>query len=383
MSEAGLASVFQLMDEFTAIVGIPVTYWDNLEEDCSLEIAFLLDSSESAKDFNHNREKSFVLDFVDRLQQLRVSSGRRLVPRVALLQYSSTVLIEQTFRDWSGPAAFRAHVAPIGYIGHGTYTTYAITNLTQLYLNEAAPGSVRLAVLMTDGVDHPRNPDIYAATAEAKNQGIKFFTVGMSPVATEPPNAAKLRLLASPPASRFVHNLQDNTALGKLFLEVAELADEGCPKTPKCICEKGERGPPGSSGKKGRPGDDGATGLKGQKGEAGLSGIPGRDGMEGPEGPVGPRGLRGVQGYPGSPGDQGPAGFQGKKGERGVSGPPGLIGETGIGYPGPKGNIGFIGRPGPVGPPGIGEPGLPGPPGPQGLQGDRGLPGEGFPGLKV
>ncbi|XP_059822041.1 collagen, type XXVIII, alpha 2a [Hypanus sabinus] len=376
------------------------------EEDCTLEVAFLLDSSESAKDYNHNREKSFVLDFVDRLQQLRVSSGRRLVPRVALLQYSSTVLIEQTFRDWSGAAAFRARVAPIGYIGHGTYTTYAITNLTQLYLNEAVAGSVRVAVLMTDGVDHPRNPDIYAATAEAKNQGIKFFTVGMSPVATEPPNAGKLRLLASAPASRFVHNLQDQSALGKLLLEVGELVNEGCPKTPTCFCEKGERGPPGAVGKKGRPGDDGAPGLKGNKGEPGLSGIPGRDGLEGragykgeqgergecglpgtkgdrgPEGPPGPRGLRGVQGYPGAPGDHGPEGSQGQKGERGLPGPPGLTGETGIGLQGSKGDIGFPGRPGPVGPPGIGEPGLPGPPGAQGLPGGRGLPGEGWPGMK-
>ncbi|XP_069791806.1 collagen, type XXVIII, alpha 2a isoform X3 [Narcine bancroftii] len=376
------------------------------EEDCSLEVAFLLDSSESAKDSNHDREKRFALDFVERLQQLRVSSGRRLAPRVAVLQYSSTVLVEQTFRDWDGATAFRARVAPIGYIGHGTYTTYAITNLTQLYLNEAVPGSVRVAVLMTDGVDHPRNPDIYAATAEAKNQGIKFFTVGMSPVATQPANAAKLRLLASPPASRFVHNLQDQGALGKLLLEVGELVDEGCPKTPKCFCEKGERGPSGIAGKKGRSGDDGAPGPKGNKGEAGLSGIPGRDGVEGragykgepgergdcglpgtkgdrgPEGPLGLRGLRGVQGYPGSPGDQGPEGFQGQKGERGLRGLPGLTGETGIGLPGPKGGIGFPGRPGPVGPPGIGEPGLPGPPGPQGHQGDRGSPGEGWPGLK-
>ncbi|XP_055493958.1 collagen, type XXVIII, alpha 2a isoform X3 [Leucoraja erinacea] len=376
------------------------------EEDCSLEIAFLLDSSESAKDYNHNREKSFVLDFVDRLQQLRVSSGRRLVPRVALLQYSSTVLIEHTFRDWGGAAAFRARIAPISYIGHGTYTTYAITNLTQLYLNEAVAGSVRVAVLMTDGADHPRNPDIYAATAEAKNQGIKFFTMGMSPVATEPPNAAKLRLLASPPASRFVHNLQDHGVLGKLLLEVGELVDEGCPKTPKCFCEKGERGPPGAGGKKGRPGEDGAQGPKGNKGEAGLSGIPGRDGVEGragykgeqgergecglpgtkgdrgAEGPPGPKGLRGAQGYPGPSGGQGPEGVQGQKGERGLLGLPGLGGETGIGLPGPKGEIGFPGRSGPVGPPGIGEPGLSGPPGPQGLQGDRGLPGEGWPGLK-
>ncbi|XP_072900786.1 collagen alpha-1(XXVIII) chain-like isoform X2 [Hemitrygon akajei] len=277
------------------------------EEDCTLEIAFLLDSSESAKDYNHNREKSFVLDFVDRLQQLRVSSGRRLVPRVALLQYSSTVLIEQTFRDWSGAAAFRARVAPIGYIGHGTYTTYAITNLTQLYLNEAVAGSVRVAVLMTDGVDHPRNPDIYAATAEAKNQGIKFFTVGMSPVATEPPNAGKLRLLASAPASRFVHNLQDQSALGKLLLEVGELVNEGCPKTPKCFCEKGERGPPGAAGKKGRPGDDGAPGLKGNKGRAGYKGE------QGERGECGLPGTKSDRGYPGAPGDHGPEGSQGQK----------------------------------------------------------------------
>eukprot|EP00062_Callorhinchus_milii_P005805 gi/632945663/ref/XP_007888177.1/ PREDICTED: collagen alpha-1(XXVIII) chain-like isoform X2 [Callorhinchus milii] len=376
------------------------------DEVCSLEMAFLLDSSESAKDVNHEREKRFVLDFVDRLHKLRVTSGRRLVPRVALLQYSSTVFIEQSFRDWRGPQAFRSRVSPITYIGHGTYTTYAITNLTQLFMNEAAQGSVRVAVLMTDGVDHPRNPDIYAATTQAKNQGIKFFTVGMSPVATEPANAAKLRLLASPPASRFVHNLQDSGVMDEMLREVSELADDGCPKATKCTCEKGEKGPSGPPGKKGRAGDDGIPGLKGNKGEGGLRGHPGRDGMEGrsgykgeqgergecgipgtkgdrgPEGLVGPRGVRGLQGYPGLPGEHGLIGVQGQKGERGLRGPSGLTGETGIGLPGAKGDIGLPGRSGPHGPPGIGEPGLQGPPGLQGLLGDRGLPGEGWPGTK-
>ncbi|XP_053139765.1 collagen alpha-1(XXVIII) chain-like isoform X4 [Hemicordylus capensis] len=376
------------------------------DEDCILEMAFLLDSSESAKDFNHEQQKKFVLEIVDRLKGLQLSSGRTLSWRTALLQYSSTVLIEQTFRDWKGPDAFKSRIAPITYIGHGTYTTYAITNLTQLYMTEGTHGSVKVAVLLTDGVDHPRNPDIFSATADAKHQGIVFFTVGMTRVAEEVANAAKLRLLASVPASRFVFNLQEKGVVERILKEMKVLAEEGCPQPPICNCEKGERGLPGPAGKKGRPGDDGAPGPKGTKGEPGLNGIPGRDGTEGksgykgekgergecgtpgikgdrgPEGPGGPRGLRGLQGPQGLPGDQGPEGVQGSKGERGLPGPAGLTGETGVGLPGPKGDIGLTGRPGPVGLPGVGEPGLPGPQGPQGIQGERGSPGEGLPGSK-
>nr|XP_033800153.1 collagen alpha-1(XXVIII) chain-like [Geotrypetes seraphini] len=381
-------------------------YFSDQDEDCILEMAFLLDSSESAKDYNHDQEKKFVLEMVDKLKGVQLDSGRHLSWRMALLQYSSTVFIEQTFRDWNGPENFKSRIAPINYIGHGTYTTYAITNLTQLYMNEGTQNSVKVALLLTDGVDHPRNPDIFAATANAKNHGIKFFTVGMSVVAEEPVNAAKLRLLASVPASRFVFNLQAQGIVEKILKEVKELSEEGCPQASMCNCDKGERGPPGPAGKKGRPGDDGIPGQKGHKGENGLNGIPGRDGSEGkpgykgeqgergecgipgikgdrgPEGPVGPRGMRGLQGIQGPPGDQGSEGIQGGKGERGLPGSPGMPGETGIGLPGSKGDVGMQGRPGPGGPPGIGEPGLPGPQGQQGISGERGTPGEGLPGPK-
>ncbi|XP_068876825.1 collagen alpha-1(XXVIII) chain-like isoform X4 [Aphelocoma coerulescens] len=353
------------------------------DEDCILEIAFLLDSSESAKDYNHEQQKKFVLQTVDRMKSLQLSSGRTLRWRMALLQYSSTVFIEQTFHDWKGPEAFKSHVAPITHIGHGTYTTYAITNLTQLYMTEGTWGSVKVAVLFTDGVDHPRNPDIFAATADAKHQGIVFFTMGMTRVAEEVSNAAKLRRLASVPASRFVFNLQEKETVEKVLKEMKDLSEEECPQVDMCNCKKGERGLPGPAGKKGRTGDDGAPGLKGAKGDPGLNGIPGRDGIEGksgykgekgergecgipgikgdrgPEGPVGPRGVRGIQGPQGQSGDQGPEGLQGSKGERGLPGPPGLPGDTGIGLPGPKG-----------------------PQGPQGIQGERGSPGEGLPGAK-
>lgn len=376
----------------------------DLDEDCILELTFALDSSESAGAYK--KEKQFVSDTVDRLKGMQLPSKRNFSWRMALIQYSSTVLTEQSFRDWKGPDNFKERIAPISYIGHGTYTTYAITNLTQLYMTEGTQNSVKVAIVLTDGRDHPRNPDISTASINAKNNGIKFFMVGLSHVAEERSNAEKLHRLASAPSTRFVYNLKDEKIVEKILKEVVELADEGCPKVTVCHCDKGERGHPGPAGKKGRPGDDGLPGLKGLKGETGLNGIPGRDGAEGkpgykgeqgdrgecgtpgikgdrgPEGPAGQRGPRGIQGTLGPPGDQGQEGPPGTKGERGLAGPPGLTGETGTGFPGPKGDIGLPGRPGPNGPPGIGEPGLPGSPGQQGVQGERGPPGEGLQGLK-
>lgn len=190
-----------------------------LDEDCSLELSFLLDSSESAKD-NHEQEKRFAMDMVDRLQGARLPSGRSLSSRVALLQYSSHVIKEQTLKDWRGPENFKNRIRPILYIGHGTYTTYAITNMTKMYQEESRIGSIKVVVLLTDGVSHPRNPDILSAIADAKNQGIKFFALGITGTA----NMAELRLLASSPASRFLHNLQDEDILQKIFTEVVSVS---------------------------------------------------------------------------------------------------------------------------------------------------------------
>lgn len=190
-----------------------------IDEDCSLELTFLIDSSESAKE-NHAQEKSFVSDMLDRLQGLRLLTGRGLSYRAALLQYSSHVIIEQTFKQWRGMDNFKAQIAPITYIGHGTYTTYAITNLTRIYLEESDPSTIKVAILLFDGISHPRNPDIFSAVADAKNQGIRFFTIGITPEANEPTNIAQLRLIASSPATRYLHNLQDRGIVEKVAKEI-------------------------------------------------------------------------------------------------------------------------------------------------------------------
>lgn len=190
-----------------------------IDEDCGLEISFLIDSSESAKE-NHAQEKNFVTDVMEHLQGLRLQTGRGLSSRAALLQYSSHVIVEQTFKQWRGIDNFKAHVAPIVYIGHGTYTTYAITNLTRIYLEESNTNSIKVAVLLFDGISHPRNPDIFSAVADAKNQGIRFFTIGITPEANEATNMAQLRLIASSPATRYLHNLQDKGIVPKIMKEI-------------------------------------------------------------------------------------------------------------------------------------------------------------------
>lgn len=193
-----------------------------LDEDCSLELSFLLDSSESAKD-NHEQEKQLTVDMVDRLHGVQLQTGRSLSLKVAVLQYSSHVITEQTFRDWRGTENFKARITPVVYIGHGTYTTYAITNMTQLYLEESSPRSIKVALLLTDGISHPRNPDIFSAVADAKNQGVKFFTLGITRAANEPANVAQLRLIASSPASRFLHNLQDEGIVERIATEIVSI----------------------------------------------------------------------------------------------------------------------------------------------------------------
>ncbi|XP_032375562.1 collagen, type XXVIII, alpha 1b isoform X2 [Etheostoma spectabile] len=350
---------------------------------CSLEVAFILDSSESAKIFLFEKQKAFVLSFSTRLSKLQVA-GWTLKIRMAALQYSSSVSIEHRFSAWKDLDSFHSQVSTMNYIGHGTYTTYAITNASQLLVQETPADSVRVAVLMTDGVDHPRNPDVIAAAAEAKGHGTKFFTVGLSDIGQQRQNDAKLRAIASTPAQQFVQSLLDPQLEEKLLKEMGAVAFEGCPQAQVCLCERGQRGPQGSPGRKGDPGFSGQPGQKGSRGESGLNGRPGSDGAEGRPGYKGNKGERGECGAPGEKGDtgrEGPPGQRGMKGEQGVIGPPGDMGPEGPA--GPKGDPGSEGLPGIPGEPG--EDGAPGQKGDVGLPGPRGpdgAPGKGTPGGK-
>uniref|UniRef100_UPI00398F02EA collagen alpha-1(XXVIII) chain-like n=1 Tax=Pristiophorus japonicus TaxID=55135 RepID=UPI00398F02EA len=370
------------------------------DPNCVIEVAFILDSSESAKNFLFDKGKQFAIEFTERALQSEQMGKQDLDWRMAVLQYSSSVKMDHTFRDWQGFDLFKNRVQSMNYIGHGTYTSYAIGNATQLFQTEAKQNSVKIAILMTDGVNHPRNPNIRDVAAHAKEHGIFLFSIG-------PPRiTAELSAVASIPSSQFVHSITEANLINNTLGEVLKIANQSCPKPKPCSCEKGERGEDGAPGKKGDRGKDGSPGTKGVqgqhglKGESGISGekgkagfkghkgikgecgIPGTIGERGPEGPPGPNGKRGTSGPAGLTGEQGPNGVQGQKGDRGFTGSVGPIGDPGIGYPGPKGEKGSQGQSGPSGPAGIGEPGLPGLRGDTGVKGDKGQPGQGAPGSK-
>ncbi|XP_041040312.1 collagen alpha-1(XXVIII) chain-like [Carcharodon carcharias] len=367
---------------------------------CTIEVAFILDSSESAKNFLFDKEKQFVVEFTEKALQSEQTETQDLDWRMAVLQYSSSVKMDHTFRDWQGFDLFKNRVQSMDYIGHGTYTSYAIGNATQLFQTEAKQNSVKIAILMTDGVNHPRNPNLRDVAANAKEYGIFLFSIG-------PPRiSAELSAVASTPSSQFVHSISDTNLTNNILHEVLKVANQACPKPKPCTCEKGERGQTGASGRKGDRGKDGSPGAKGVQGQRGLKGepgisgkkgaagfkghkggkgecgIPGTKGESGPEGPPGPSGKRGTPGPPGLTGEQGPDGVQGPKGDRGLTGLRGSLGDPGIGYPGPKGEKGSQGSPGAPGSAGIGEPGLPGPRGDHGVKGEKGPPGQGAPGPK-
>ncbi|KPP74965.1 hypothetical protein Z043_105832 [Scleropages formosus] len=190
-----------------------------------MEIAFLLDSSESAKTLLFVKQREFVLSLAKQIVQMRLKPhGRELRVRLAVLQYSSSVSVEHSFRDWQDPDTFEERVNAMVYIGHGTYSSYAVGNATRLFVEETKSDSVRVALLMTDGADHPQSPNAVGAAAEMKARGVRLFAVGLSDRAREGVNSAKLRSIASSPPSQHVLSLTDASLEKKLLKELVSAA---------------------------------------------------------------------------------------------------------------------------------------------------------------
>ncbi|KAJ1063053.1 hypothetical protein K5549_012528 [Capra hircus] len=371
---------------------------------CFIDLVFIVDSSESSKIFLFDKQKDFVGSLSDKIFQLTPVGSLKYDIKLAALQFSSSVQIDPPFSSWKDLQTFKQRVKSMNFIGQGTFSYYAIANATRLLKREGRKDGVKVAVLMTDGIDHPKNPDVQSISEDARTAGILFITIGLSTVVNE----TKLRLISGDLPSVPILLLNDSTLVDKIQDRLDILFEKKCERKI-CECEKGdpgdpgppgthgnpgikgERGPKGNTGdaQKGEPGERGPGGIpgykgeKGERGECGKPGIKGDKGSPGPNGPKGPRGIQ--QGIAGPPGDPGPKGFQGNKGEPGPPGPYGPPGAPGIGQQGVKGQRGQEGRTGPPGPTGVGEPGQTpnqGPRGPEGPPGERGLPGEGLPGPK-
>uniref|UniRef100_A0A2R8ZGK9 Collagen alpha-1(XXVIII) chain n=1 Tax=Pan paniscus TaxID=9597 RepID=A0A2R8ZGK9_PANPA len=361
---------------------------------CFIDIVFIVDSSESSKIVLFDKQKDFVDSLSDKIFQLTPGRSLEYDIKLAALQFSSSVQIDPPFSSWKDLQTFKQKVKSMNLIGQGTFSYYAISNATRLLKREGRKDSVKVVLLMTDGIDHPKNPDVQSISEDARISGISFITIGLSTVVNE----AKLRLISGDSSSEPTLLLSDPTLVDKIQDRLGEPGPPGPYGSPGAPGigqqgikgERGQEGRPGAPGPigVGEPGQPGSRGPEGVPGERGLpgEGFPGPKGEKGSEGPTGPQGLQGLS-IKGDKGDMGPVGPQGPMGIPGIGsqgeqeinsrnilfsllgqmGPTGPRGPVGIGVQGPKGEPGSIGLPG--------QPGVPGEDGAAGKKGEAGLPG--------
>ncbi|XP_058256389.1 collagen alpha-1(VI) chain [Hemibagrus wyckioides] len=341
----------------------------NKFRECPVDLFFVLDTSESVAlrgvaHYYFNKIKEFAIRFIDELKETRQSCDRYTSWNSGALHYSDEVevvkgLVEMTS---GGRSALKKAIENIKYIGKGTYTDCAIKQgVAELLIGGSYYNENKYIVVVTDG--HPvsgyKEPcgGIQEAASEARQHGIKVFSVAISPDQEE----SRLSVIATDFTYRQNFTAVDNTSdlhmnTIRTIIEMInnETNDVCC--SFDCIAPNGRPGPPGDPGNKGEPG---RQGLPGEKGEPGL---PGR---RGDQGPVGYQGMKGDQGERGYKGERGHKGYKGEKGHPGRDGTDGRKGEPGFdGLQGCKGSPGQDGLPG--------DPGPKGDPGPYGQKGDKG-----------
>ncbi|XP_028558981.2 collagen alpha-2(VI) chain isoform X1 [Podarcis muralis] len=410
------------------------------QTDCPIRVYFVIDTSESialqtaplGSIVTHM--KSFIPEFITKLENELYQSQVSINWQFAGLHFSDVVKIYSEFTN--SKTIYRDRLESVQYIGRGTFTDCAISNMTAQILANPSPGAVNYAIVITDGhVTGSPCGGMKLQAERARDAGIRLFAVAPSHNIFE----QGLREIANPPLELYRSNyaitkmdpirkestteIDTNTidriiqvmkheAYGECYkMSCLEIAGPPGPKgfrgqkgakgnmgVPGVPGLKGRQGDPGIEGPIGYPGPKGIHGLKGEKGEFGgdgrkgafglfgrngTSGQKGKLGRIGPPGCKGDPGNRGPDGYPGGAGDQGLPGDQGIKGDPGRpgrSGPPGLAGEKGNrgpqgtnGSPGTPGTKGAKGGPGTIGP--KGEPGRRGDPGTKGGPGGAGPPG--------
>lgn len=189
---------------------------------CLIDILFILDSSESAKNQLFDLQKNFVQNITDSIFQMKPVKSHMYSVKLASMQFSSTVSIDLPFTAWKNVQNFKEKISSLGFIGHGTYSYYAVSNATRLFKTESHKRSVKVAFLMTDGVDHPNSPNVQGIASTARSLGIHFITIGLSKRAVQ---EEKLRMISGDSSSRHVLCLDDQNLVVDVALQLVSYAD--------------------------------------------------------------------------------------------------------------------------------------------------------------
>ncbi|XP_054826278.1 collagen alpha-2(VI) chain isoform X2 [Eublepharis macularius] len=367
--------------------------------DCPINVYFVIDTSESVAlqtmpiQSLIDHIKLFIPEFITRLENELYQNQVSITWQFGGLHFSDIVKIYSEFTN--SKEIYLNRLNNVQYIGRGTFTDCALSNMTEQILTKAAQG-VNYAVVITDGhVTGSPCGGMKMQAERARDAGIKLFAVAPSQNIYE----QGLREIANSPHELYRNNYAttvkdtievDVDTINRIIQVMKHEAYGECYKM-RCLEIEGPLGPKGFRGQKGAKGNMGAPGLPGTKGRQGDPGI------EGPIGHPGPKGIHGLKGEKGEFGGDGRKGASGLAGRNGTDGQKGKLGRIGApgckGDPGDRGLDGYSGDAGEQGPPGEpgvkgypGRPGRSGPPGSSGERGGRGPKGSngapGSPGIK-
>uniref|UniRef100_A0A8C8RY54 Collagen alpha-1(VI) chain n=1 Tax=Pelusios castaneus TaxID=367368 RepID=A0A8C8RY54_9SAUR len=172
---------------------------------CPVDLFFVLDTSESValrvKPFGTlvTQVKEFTTTFIDKLTDRYYRCDRNLVWNAGALHYSDdVVLIKGLSRMPTERNDLNKRVSDVNYIGKGTYTDCAIKRgIEELLIGGSHQKENKYLIVVTDG--HPlegyKEPcgGLEDAANEAKQLGIKVFSVAISPGHLEP----RMRVIAT------------------------------------------------------------------------------------------------------------------------------------------------------------------------------------------
>uniref|UniRef100_A0A7N4NY77 Collagen alpha-3(VI) chain n=1 Tax=Sarcophilus harrisii TaxID=9305 RepID=A0A7N4NY77_SARHA len=409
LSEQVLETLHDAMHE-TLCPGMP-----DVSRECSLDVILGFDGSRDQNVFVSQRglesKVDAVLNRITQLQRISCTGSQEPTVRVAAVAYTPSGPVEGFDFSEYQPDLFEKFQTMRNQ--HPYLLTADTLKAYQNKFRSSSPGSVKVVIHFTDGVDGSL-ADLQKASAELQEEGVKaLIFIGLERVANYD-NVMQLEF-----GRGFTYNRPLTVNLMDLDYELAEqldsIAERACCGVPcKCSGQRGDRGPLGSLGPKGMPGEDGYRGYPGDEGGPGERGPPGVNGTQGFQGCPGQRGTKGSRGFPGEKGELGEIGLDGLNGEEGDKGLPGSSGERGSagrrgdrgpkGEKGERGDMGIRGDPGEIGkdnqqqgprgekgeigpmgvpgldgraggPGGLGKDGGPGRRGPPGAKGNKGGPG--------
>ncbi|PKU38530.1 collagen alpha-2 chain isoform x2 [Limosa lapponica baueri] len=370
------------------------------KRNCPINVYFIIDTSESVAlqtvpiQSLVDQIKQFIPEFINKLETELYQNQVYITWQFGGLHYSDVVEVYSPLT--SSKDIYLPRLSAINYLGRGTFTDCAISNMTEQIQTQMASG-VNFAIVITDGhVTGSPCGGMKMQAERARDMGIKLFAVAPSQNVYE----QGLREIANLPHELYRNNYAitqkdtlniDVNTIERIIQVMVWSVPAECYKM-SCLEIAGPPGPKGyrgQKGAKGNMGEPGSPGLKGRQGDPGIEGpigYPGPKGVPGLKGEKGKLGRIGPPGCKGDPGDKGPDGYpgdagdQGERGDEGIKGDPGRPGRSGPpGPPGEKGSPGDQGLPGPRGPSGaVGEPGKigsRGDPGDLGPRGDAGPPG--------